>query len=56
MYFEGDDITSVYFYRKGKAGFVLPKSKTMAYLGDEEASDDSDVLDGADSAVCEEEE
>jgi hypothetical protein len=32
IYFEGDDITNIYFLIKGKAGFVLPKYKNTTYI------------------------
>jgi hypothetical protein len=32
IFFEGDDITAIYFMTKGKAGFVLPKYKNTTYI------------------------
>ena len=32
VYFEGDDITCIYFLIKGGSGFVLPKYKNTAYI------------------------
>jgi hypothetical protein len=32
IYFEGDDVTNVYFLIQGKAGFVLPKYKNTSYI------------------------
>jgi CRP-like cAMP-binding protein len=32
VFFEGDDVTSIYFLIKGKCGFVLPKYKNTAYI------------------------
>ena len=32
IYFEGDDITSIYFLIKGRAGFVLPKYKNATFI------------------------
>ena len=32
IYFEGDDITNIYFLIKGKAGFVLPKYKNTTFI------------------------
>jgi hypothetical protein len=32
IFFEGDDVTSIYFLIKGKCGFVLPKYKNTAYI------------------------
>ena len=32
IYFEGDDVTNIYFLIKGKAGFVLPKYKNATYI------------------------
>lgn len=32
IYFEGDEITNIYFLIKGKAGFVLPKYQNTAFI------------------------
>lgn len=32
VFFEGDDVTSIYFLTKGTAGFVLPKYKNTTYI------------------------
>ena len=32
IFFEGDDVTSIYFLIKGKCGFVLPKYKNTTYI------------------------
>lgn len=32
IYFEGDDVTNIFFLIKGKAGFVLPKYKNATYI------------------------
>lgn len=32
VFFEGDDVTSVFFLTRGKAGFVLPKYKNTVYI------------------------
>ena len=32
IFFEGDDVTEVYFLIKGRAGFVLPKYKNAMYI------------------------
>lgn len=32
VFFEGDDVTSIYFLTRGKAGFVLPKYKNTTYI------------------------
>ena len=32
IFFEGDDITTLYFLIKGKAGFVLPKYKNTTFI------------------------
>ena len=32
IFFEGDDVTSIFFLAKGKAGFVLPKYKNTTYI------------------------
>ena len=32
IFFEGDDVTNIYFLVKGRAGFVLPKYKNATYI------------------------
>lgn len=32
IYFEGDDVTDIFFLMKGKAGFVLPKYQNIPYI------------------------
>ena len=32
IYFEGDDVTDIFFLMKGKAGFVLPKYQNVPYI------------------------
>lgn len=32
VFFEGDDVTNIYFMIKGKCGFVLPKFKNTTYI------------------------
>ena len=32
VFFEGDDVTNIFFLVKGKAGFVLPKYKNATYI------------------------
>jgi len=32
LYFEGDEINSVYFIKKGEVGFVLPKHNNVKYI------------------------
>lgn len=32
IFFEGDEVTCMYFLVKGKAGFVLPKYKNCIYM------------------------
>lgn len=32
VFFEGDDVASIFFLTKGKAGFVLPKYKNTTYI------------------------
>lgn len=32
MYFEGDDISCIYFMQNGSAGFVLPRHENLMYL------------------------
>ena len=32
MYFEGDDISCIYFMQEGNAGFVLPRHENLMYI------------------------
>lgn len=32
VFFEGDDITCIYFLKKGPAGYVLPRYKNVMYI------------------------
>ena len=32
VYYEGDDITSIYFMKGGSCGFVLPKHNNFKYI------------------------
>ena len=32
VYFEGDDITNIYFMKSGSCGFVLPKHNNFKYI------------------------
>ena len=32
IYFEGDEVSNIYFLTRGKAGFVLPKYKNTSYI------------------------
>jgi len=32
VYFEGDEITSIYFLNKGRCGLVLPRHKNLLYI------------------------
>lgn len=36
IFFEGDDVTNIYFLSSGKAGFVLPKYRNTTYIGVDE--------------------
>jgi hypothetical protein len=33
IYFEGDDVSSIYFMKRGSCGFVLPKHDNLKFLG-----------------------
>ena len=32
VYFEGDDVTSIYFLKNGKAGYVLPRYRNLMFV------------------------
>ena len=32
VYFEGDDITCIYFLKNGEAGYVLPRYQNLMYV------------------------
>lgn len=36
IFFEGDDVTNIFFLSSGKAGFVLPKYRNTTYIDIEE--------------------
>ena len=32
IYFEDDDLTCIYFFQRGQAGYILPRHKNLTYI------------------------